>query len=196
MLFAGGCTDTNESDDDLTSPSITGQPAVTPKPSTPPTEDASVPTKQSLSPPDKSAEKLTYKGVEPDENFISADYATEELLAQYESYEEFDESEDTENQVKVLFEISTTVKDFRLLMIHLESGEDDSLNFCVHKTCYSKDTISPEKPLVVGTIFEGSFPTRAISFVDDNNKTRYFDLSMSGEDGSIILIELVPRKTP
>ena len=198
ILFAGGCTNSSVSKSDLPSPSeLATQPVETQKPAAPSAEDASEPTMQTLSPSDESLEKLTYTNNVPDKSFISVDYATEELLARYKSYEEFAESENTEHQVKLLFKISAAVKDVRFLVIYFdESGEDDSINFYVDKTLYSKDILLPEKPLVVGTIFEGLLPTRAISFVDENNTTRYYSLNLSGKDGSIILIELVPRKTP
>lgn len=184
MLYVGGCAHTDETDDGSTSSPEFSSPSVeTQKPATPSA--------------DESVEKLTLSSNVPDASVISADYASEELLAQYKSYEEFDESENAENQTKVLFKISAAVKDVRFLIIYFdESGEAESLNFYVSKTLYSKDIILPEKSLVVGTVFEGLLPTRAISFVDENNLTRYYSLNLSGEDGSIILIELVPRNTP
>ncbi len=155
--------------------------------STPPAE-----TQKPLAPsPDESVEIVTLSGNGPDASVLSADYATEELLAQYESYGELAESD---YKVRLAFKFVSEVKDFRLLMLRFDKMEEDkSLNFCVEKTLCYKETVSPETPIVVGTVFVGSLPTRAISFVDENNTTRYFDLSMSGEDGSIILIELVPR---
>jgi len=198
MLFAGGCTHTFGTDDGLTSsPELATQPAETQKPAAPSTEDTAEPTMQVMSPSDENVEKLSSSSNVPDESLISVDYATEELLGQYKSYEEFVESENTEHQAKILFKISAAVKDVRFLVIYFdESGDDDNLGFYVNKTLYSKDIISPKKPLVVGTVFEGLLPTRAISFVDENNTTRYYSLNMSGKDDSIFLIELVPRKTP
>lgn len=65
----------------------------------------------------------------------------------------------------------------------------------MNRTLYSVDELLPKKPLVVGTVFQGAFPTRAISFVDENNTTRYYSLEMSGKDGSLFLLELVPLQT-
>jgi hypothetical protein len=183
MLFAGGCAYTNAHNDDLVSSSeLASQSPETTKPSAPSTDDALV-------------EKLTSTDNTPDESFISADYATEQLLEQYQSYDEFNESEDIEYQVKVLFKVGTEVKDVRFLEIFFdENGESGDVNFYVSRILYSKDKVSPEKPLVVGTVFHGDFPTRGISFVDENNTTRYYSLNMSGRDGSLILLELVPRE--
>lgn len=187
MLFAGGCADT---DDGLTR-----------SPETQPTEQITNPSMESSPEPimqtsSPSDERLTYTSNTPDANFIRVDYLTEALLEQYKSYDEYVEPENAAYQVKILFEISATVKDVRFLVIYLdESGEDGSLNFYVDKTLYSMDTLPPEKPLVVGTVFEGLLPTRAISFVDENNTTRYYSVEMSGKDGSIFLSELVPRET-
>ena len=50
----------------------------------------------------------------PGETVVSIDYANEELLAAYDSFEEFVD-DDSEYQVKVIFSTNTSVKNFRFL---------------------------------------------------------------------------------
>lgn len=182
MLFACGCTYSKRSKDDVINTSKSGTQAPEIKEtSAPPAESAPV-------------EKLTCTYEIPDESFISIDFATDALLEQYKAYEEFNETEDLENQVRVILKISPEAKDFRFFEIFFDKdGEKDNTNFIVNRVLYSKDKISPEKPLVVGTVFQGSLPIRAISFVDESNKTRYFSFETNGMDGSLFLLELVPR---
>jgi len=124
-----------------------------------------------------------------DDVCVRVDYATDALLGQYASYDEFDESENLDYQVKVIFTTSAPVRDFKFLAGGYVEGENDSFGFVVSSVLYAADTVSPDKPLVVGTVFHGDFPTRGISFVDENNTTRTFALGMSGKDGSLVLIE-------
>lgn len=167
MLIAGGCA----------KPSISESAAPSPtEPSTPPTTEAVL---QSEEPTVSASADIC----------VRVDYATDALLGQYASYDEFDESEDLDYQVKVLFTTSTPVRDFKFLAGGYVEGENDSFSFVADSVLYAADTVSPDKPLVVGTVFHGDFPTRGISFVDENNTTRTFALGMSGKDGSLVLIE-------
>ncbi len=195
MLFACGCNHTDEPKDDVTSTSeLATQALETKEPTAHLADEASETPIQTLPPSDSPVEKLTCTYEIPDESFISLDYATDELMKQYKAYEAFDETEDSENQAKVIFKISSEVKNVRFLEISFdETGEKDDTNFIVNKVLYSKNVLLPETPLVVGTVFHGSFPTRAISFVDENNTTRYYSLDMSGKDSSLFLLELIQR---
>ena len=167
ILFAGGCAKAPVSE------------SVTPSPSEP---SAPSPTEAVLQPSEPAASATGAV-------CVSADYASDELLSQYASYDEFMELEDLSYQVKVVFTTSVPVTDFKFLEGGYVGGEDDSFRFVVNSVLYSMDELLPEKPLVVGTVFHGDFPTRGISFVDESNTTRYYTLGMSGKDGSLVLIE-------
>ena len=165
LLFAGGCTNSSMSESDLQSlfesPSQTEKSLLSSEPS------ASI----------------------SDGVCVSVDYVSDELLNKYDSYYEYVEPEDSSYQVKVVFTTNVAVKDFNLLEGGFIGGEDNSFSFKVSNVLYSIDELLPEKPLVIGTVFHGNFPTRGISFVDESNTMRYFTLGMSGKDGSLVLLE-------
>lgn len=120
--------------------------------------------------------------------YVSADYATEELLSRPGTFDEYVADDDSEYLVKLVFTAHTTVKDFRFLAIQAEeAAEAAGFHLKVDSVLYSQDELSPDKPLVVGMVFVGTFPTRGISFVDENGTTRYYAVNMSGKDGSIVL---------
>ena len=47
----------------------------------------------------------------------------------------------------------------------------------------------PERQLLVKFTFFGSIPNNGFSYTDGNGKTRYYSVSQSGKDGSLIFIE-------
>jgi hypothetical protein len=167
ILFAGGCANSSVQESD---------PPNSSEPISPP------PTEKVLQSPEASD---SVSG----EVCVSVDYASDEILDKYDSYDEYVEPEDSSYQVKVIFTTSAPVKDFKFLEGSFVGGEDNNLSFNASNVLYSIDELSPEKPLVIGTVFHGDFPTRGISFVDESNTTRYFTLMMSGKDGSLFLGE-------
>ncbi|MCL2342538.1 MAG: hypothetical protein FWC62_01375 [Firmicutes bacterium] len=88
---------------------------------------------------------------------------------------------------------------------------DTGLRYVLGGTFYSMDELTPARPLVVGMDFAGMMPPyvsyegvtlppyRGISFVDAAGVTRYFSLTQNGQDGSIVLTELMkisPDRVP
>ena len=120
---------------------------------------------------------------------VNVDYATDELLSEYDSFDEFTEFED-EGYQKIIFITNIVVKDFRFIEVGYKE-ENTNIVFFENKVSYSLDELSPEKPLVVTWMEQGSIPHRGISFIDENNTTRYFYVAMSGEDGSLFLVEFL-----
>jgi hypothetical protein len=76
------------------------------------------------------------------------------------------------------------VKDFSF--IEVGYSED---KYCEAAALYSVDELLPENRLVVTCLEQGMMPHRGISFLDENNATRYFYLMISGENGSLKLVE-------
>ncbi len=76
------------------------------------------------------------------------------------------------------------MKDFKFMAI-----EHEAVDIKPSEVLYSLDELLPEKPLVVTWMGKGLLPHRGISFVDENNVTRRFSLSLSGEDGTALLVE-------
>lgn len=118
---------------------------------------------------------------------ISVDFASEDLLANKDSYQLFEEST-SEYHVDAVFTTDSTVKDFKYEEVtYEESGE--YLKFSASKTLYSLDELTIDKPVVISMLVEGTIPNRGISYVDGDGVVRHFTISTSGEDGSLILAE-------
>lgn len=118
---------------------------------------------------------------------VSVDYSTDELLNKYDSFTEFIEFED-EGFQKIIFTSNIAVKDFRFIEV---ANKDNKMNvpFFENKVLYSLEELSPTKPFAATWMEQGAMPHRGISFIDETNTTRFFYITMSGEDGSLLLVE-------
>ena len=121
---------------------------------------------------------------EPEELIVSVDYATNDLINKYDAVEEFDEAGDQ----KIILTTNLAVKNFRFIEIGYRE-EDGSIIFFENKPLFSLDEFLPNKPFVVTWIEQGAMPHRGIAFDDESGTTRHFYISMSGEDGSVLLVE-------
>lgn len=122
-----------------------------------------------------------------EEVIISVDFATDELLSQYDSYDEFVDPEE-EGPQKIIFTSNIAAEDFHFIEIGHEA-KDTTLGIIENRVLYQVGELSPTKPFVVDWTEWGSLPHRGISFKDESGRTRYFYLAMSGEDGSLLLLE-------
>lgn len=116
---------------------------------------------------------------------ISIGYAPAEIFGEYNFFEEEHAGYETE---RIMFSTNVTVKDFQFIEIGFREGNAD-IQFYEAAALYMLDELSPERPLVVTWVEQGSVPHRGISFLDENDTTRYFYISKSGEDDSLLLIE-------
>lgn len=108
----------------------------------------------------------------------------EDLPASYDEYRASEEA-----HAAVLFTAAGPVKDFRLLaIVLLDTDSEGKLTFSTEEVYYQKD-LAAERPLVGYLNFFGALPNNGISYVDETGKTRYFAVTISGEDGSLHLIE-------
>lgn len=121
---------------------------------------------------------------EPEELIVSVDYATDELINEYDAVEEFEEP----GYQKIIFTTNLAVKNFRFFEISYQE-EDGNINFFENKVLFSLDEFLPEKPFVVTWMEQGAISHRGVAFDDENGTTRHFYLSMSGEDESVLLVE-------
>ena len=76
----------------------------------------------------------------------------------------------------VVFSVNNPIKNFKVLSLHF-------------KELYTKEVFRPDRQLLVKFTFFGSIPNNGISYTDPNGKTRYYSISQSGMDGSLIFIE-------
>lgn len=114
-------------------------------------------------------------------------YATEELLGKYHSYDEFVSNQNGE---RIIFWSEKSISNFSFIEVGYEDEGNTSKFFSV-QAMYSKDEISPEKPLVVTTVVSEGIPNQGISYTDESGEERYFYISYSGVDNSISLEEFI-----
>lgn len=142
-----------------------------------------------------AAASKTEKVTEPPESttsareevLVSVDYATDEVLSGYGSFTEFVEDEGEIAQ-KIVFTTNVEAKGFK----YIEVGyRDDGVNivFFENKVLFSPGELSPKKPFAATWMERGAIPHRGISFIDETDTARYFYIAMSGEDGSLLLVE-------
>ncbi len=91
---------------------------------------------------------------------------------------------------RVIISTSAKIKDLRFIDISFSADEGEKLKFKENEELYTLDSFKPAGPLVVWVSFPGILPTRAVSFVDENGQTRTYAIAMSGEEGSLLLVEI------
>ena len=91
-------------------------------------------------------------------------------------------------QVGVVFSVNSPVKNFKVLSLEFKDFANGKPVFQV-KELFTKDVLRPERQLLVKYTFFGSIPNNGFSYTDGNGKTRYYSVSQSGKDGSLIFIE-------
>ena len=127
--------------------------------------------------------------VAPSEAEIQAEFATDELLAQFGSYHEFIEPGE-EGSPKIILMTNIPVRDFHFVEIVVEIDDDFNIDFYADTVLYTVDELTPDEPFVVTWLNRDEFPHRGISFVDETGLTRFFTIGMGG-DGSVWLTELM-----
>ncbi|HHT19977.1 MAG TPA: hypothetical protein GXZ74_00885 [Tissierellia bacterium] len=102
-------------------------------------------------------------------------------------YDEFVVDE-TEPQVKILLEAITEVEDLRLLALTYEDHPEGQITFSTEEL-HHLDRLTPERPLVVRLAGFGTIPNFGISYKDKTGATKYYAVTESGRDGSLLLME-------
>ena len=91
-------------------------------------------------------------------------------------------------QVGVVFSVNSPVKNFKVLSLEFKDFANGKPVFQV-KELFTKDVLRPERQLLVKYTFFGSIPNNGFSYTDGNGKTRYYSVSQSGMDGSLLFSE-------
>ena len=168
-------------------PTESAQPA--PAPEASPPEDMSpgtTPPQESL-PPEETAPAEPAETELP----VSADYAGADLLARPEDYDllVLDESE---YRVDVAITASETVTGIQVASLTLEEVGEDDVGFRIEAVLGTLDAIKPGRPFVVAMAFPGSIPNTALIFTGPDGAVCCCTISMSGKDGSLLLIPFEP----
>ena len=119
---------------------------------------------------------------------VYAEFAIERFLAQRPDHLFFSDASGKEDASKVVLSFDTPITNFRFLQ--LEGSFDQTGEFlCTNmQELYSRDEITENDLMVVETVLEGLLPNRGISFVDAGGNTRYYYLTLSGEDNVPLLV--------
>ena len=94
-----------------------------------------------------------------------------------------------EPQSKVIFSAVNAVEDFKILSLILEDVDENGKMSFSEEVLYSMNLLRPERPLAVGITFYGDLPCYGISYREADGTVRRFALEVSGEDGSLLLLE-------
>lgn len=117
---------------------------------------------------------------------VSVDYAPDELAAAYTDG-------NSDYQVKVVFTANTDIREFKYLELGLSDQEQSNdISLKAEKILFEMGTLTPGKPLVVSMLFDGALPNRGIAYLDETGTERFFTVTMSGKDESLLLTEFTP----
>ena len=95
-----------------------------------------------------------------------------------------------EGAVRAAIFTDQPVRDLRILRLSdPRTNDKDELCFTA-ETRFSPGTFTPEHPVVIRTVLGESLPTDAISYTDENGQTRVLALTVSGENGALLLTEV------
>jgi len=91
--------------------------------------------------------------------------------------------------VRVAFVTDRTVSQFQILALNFTGMDEHDRAVFEKETVYTRDLLTPERPLVVTLSFYGEIPNNGIRFTDQDGTERFLTLNQSGFDGSLELLE-------
>lgn len=93
--------------------------------------------------------------------------------------------------VEAAFCTTVPVEDFKLVSLLLQDiSEDGSQMYFEATDLFDYGTLEPDRPLHVTLTIYGTIPSYGISFTDYTGTYRLFAVTMSGYDGSLMLMEI------
>lgn len=95
----------------------------------------------------------------------------------------------SEYQVGIVYFVNAPIRNFKVLALELKEMSPAGKPIFNIKELYTKDVLRPERPLLVKTALFGSIPNNGFSYTDGYGKTRYYAVSESGMDGSVVFSE-------
>ena len=120
------------------------------------------------------------------ESEITVDYS--ENINNYSDYISFTVDE-TADSTKLIFMSEGIVTDFSFLSLSITDVDEDGNVTFDTEPLYNLDLLTEEKPLEVTLTFYGDSPAYGISYKDAQGVTKNYTVTISGEDGSVILTE-------
>jgi len=121
------------------------------------------------------------ESIEVSSKNIYIDIATYEDLNKYDSFHQCSYNEDNEWGQLVIIWTDTEIKEFAFFTISYDLTEDEPFfmtlggtPFVIADTLFSTDVLLPEKPFLVKISIPGIYPVCGVSYLDENDVTRYF----------------------
>lgn len=119
---------------------------------------------------------------------VQVQMAEGDMASRSSAYDTFIASS-SEPRVRMVFSVKSPVKDFKVLALNATDIDANGKVIYAVDERYVQDKLTPERPLVMETVFFGSIPNNGISYVDGNGVLKRFTVEISGKDGSLILSE-------
>ena len=139
--------------------------------------------------PAVSSERTTLAAVNPYNNAVpDIEGQWEKDVKQLGPYDVFDAAQG-ESHAGVVFSVNSPVRNFKVLSLEFKDFDKNGKPVFQVKELYTKDVLRPERQLLVKYTFFGSIPNNGFSYTDSNGKTRYYFVSESGKDGSLLFGE-------
>lgn len=120
---------------------------------------------------------------------VSSEFVIERFLAQRPDHKFFSDAAGSPYASKILLTFSTDITNFRFLKLDGNVTEDGTFYCDNYTEEYTLDQLTTNDLMVVETVLEGALPTRGFSFTDASGNTRYFYLTLSGEDNVPLVVE-------
>lgn len=120
---------------------------------------------------------------------VIIDYLNEGTKEEYETYDKYVDPKykDSELMVYLFMRTNLTIRDVKIYSVEIEHKAEADQSFIINEEVYHKEKLTPERPLIYGTVFPGLLPNLVISYTDADDMTKTVSVAMSGEDGSLVV---------
>ena len=95
--------------------------------------------------------------------------------------------ENSEFLTRLIITTDQTIKNVKIADVETGHVTDEITKFFIKDIVYELDELTPDKPLVFGTVFPNFMTNHVISYEDTTGKEKILSITMSGEDGELIL---------
>ena len=90
----------------------------------------------------------------------------------------------------VTFTSDSTVKNFEILSLTTDLAQDGTASYTLGDPLYTVSELPQGTPITASLVFMGILPDLAVRYQDTDGTERCFTLTVSGEDGSLLLTDI------
>ena len=118
------------------------------------------------------------------------DYATDDNLAKYANHAEVIVHND-DYSCKILVTVDETITDVKIYALEFVDFDTETYQPIYNKTLVGQfDSITPDMPLVIQQTYGEFMATCGFSYVDAKGVEHMIGITESGEDGSVVAVEI------